>query len=67
MCELCVDLARLNNTPYSLPRIVFLPSKSIREWFQRIFDVLAELSCDRILKLTNQISNLLKFKNYGSN
>ena len=29
MCELCVDVARLNNIPYTLPRVVSLPSEIV--------------------------------------
>ena len=29
MCELCVDVARLNNFPYTLPRVVSLPSEIV--------------------------------------
>ena len=27
MCEVCVDVARLNNTPYTLSSVVSLPSE----------------------------------------
>ena len=44
MCEVCVDVARLNNTPYTLSSVVSLPSKSVRELFQTFFDILEDYS-----------------------
>ena len=41
MCELCVDVAQLNNIPYRLPSVVSLPPKSVRELFRTFFDILA--------------------------
>ena len=29
MCELCVDVAQLNNFPYTLSRVVSLPSEIV--------------------------------------
>ena len=29
MCELCVDIAQLNNIPYTLPRVVSLPPEIV--------------------------------------
>ena len=40
MCELCVDVAQLNNIPYRLPSVVSLPPKSVRERFPTFFDIL---------------------------
>jgi len=40
MCGLCDGFVILINKPYTIPTIVSLPSKSVRERFQTFFDML---------------------------
>ena len=55
MCELCVDIAQLNNIPYTLPRVVSLPPEIVlsARGFQR--KLILVLTIKFLVSCQNQI------------
>jgi len=59
MCALSVRFVLLIKKPYKIPRIVSLPSKSVRERFRTFFDILEDFAGTLESRLPHLLFTLL--------